>query len=343
MYDFGALIYDENLEMSLWLGEYTGGSTPRLNSISYADGIYWLADRFSGLVRFINSGNSQSIDIGGPPKKDIYKMDWRGSKLVVAGGALSGKWQTYNPSGIYIFEDEAWRRENPTIIENWIDSNVRDFLSVSINPLDENIIATSTYSPVPLALVKSTGGVEEIFTSSNSILEDGNGSNPAMVTHVDYDPEGNLWMLNPYSSKMLKVYDKDKVWHEFALPSSAFNKFTRGLAIDYNGNKWISVEYVGLFGYNDNGTIDNPNDDKTVLLNTGEFSGGLPSNDVNAIAVDFDNEIWIGTNNGFAVLYNSDGSFDALPGDYNAQRIKLEFEGNVEYVLGSTKINDIEG
>ena len=79
-----------------------------------------------------------------------------------------------------------------------------------------------------------------------------------------------------------------------------------------------------------------------VLLNSGENTGALPSNQVNAIAVDFDNEIWIGTDNGFAVLYNSDAAFGASYGDYNAQRIKLEFEGNVEHVLGSTSITDIE-
>ncbi len=58
--------------------------------------------------------------------------------------------------------------------------------------------------------------------------------------------------------------------------------------------------------------------------------------------MDLDNEIWIGTPNGFAVLYNSEGAFGADPGDYNAQRIKIDFEGNVEYVLGNTSITDIE-
>ncbi len=60
------------------------------------------------------------------------------------------------------------------------------------------------------------------------------------------------------------------------------------------------------------------------------------------MAVDFDNEIWVGTESGFAILYNSQASFDASPGDYELQRIKLEFEGNVEYVLGDTWITDIE-
>ena len=46
--------------------------------------------------------------------------------------------------------------------------------------------------------------------------------------------------------------------------------------------------------------------------------------------------------NGFAIIYNSASTFEADPGDYNAQRIKLEFEGNVEFLLGSTFISDIE-
>ena len=60
------------------------------------------------------------------------------------------------------------------------------------------------------------------------------------------------------------------------------------------------------------------------------------------LAVDFDNEIWIGTDNGLAVLYNSENVFDAASGSYNASRIKLEYEGNVEYVLGNSNITDIE-
>jgi hypothetical protein len=79
-----------------------------------------------------------------------------------------------------------------------------------------------------------------------------------------------------------------------------------------------------------------------VNLNSGTTTGDLPSSTVNALAVDFDNEIWIGTDNGFAVLYNSENAFGAAAGDYNAQRIKVEFEGNVEYVLGNTNITDIE-
>ena len=77
-------------------------------------------------------------------------------------------------------------------------------------------------------------------------------------------------------------------------------------------------------------------------MNSGDLTGALPSSEVTALAVDFDNELWIGTDNGFAVLYNASNAFEASAGDYNAQRIKVEFEGNVEFVLGATAISDIE-
>jgi hypothetical protein len=114
------------------------------------------------------------------------------------------------------------------------------------------------------------------------------------------------------------------------------------MVLDYNGNKWFAIEGSGFFGYNNNGSLSDISDDKVKNFNSGETTGALPSNSVTALAVDFDNEIWIGTDNGFAVLYNSASSFDAGLGDYNTQRIKLEYEGNIEYVLGNTNITDIE-
>jgi len=126
------------------------------------------------------------------------------------------------------------------------------------------------------------------------------------------------------------------------LGSAASNTGTSCMAIDYNNNVWMSINDKGLFGYNPGANKTDPSDDKIIRLQDGENNGALPSLLVTAIAVDFDNEIWIGTDNGFAVLYNSVGSFDAGPGGYNAQRIKIPFEGNVEFVLGNTHITDIE-
>ncbi len=340
-YDYGSILYDENLLESFGINNYSSNTVPRVNTVVYTAGEYWIADRNQGLNSFKNNYNSSSIHVVGPPKRRIYATSWYGGKLLVSGGGLSSVTQTFNSSGMYIFEDEQWSLKDRYNMDMWQGLNIWDYLCAEVNPTNENEIAVGTYSPYPLSILQADGQVTDTFTPNNSLLNYTNlGNGSSLVSDVKYDDNGNLWVLNGYSGTPLKVYTSSHEWYEFPVNSAASN-FTFDLVIDYNGNKWFSVRGAGLFGFNDNGTISNSSDDKTVFLNTGEYSGALPSSQVNAIAVDFDNEIWIGTDNGFAVLYNSSGVFDAVGGDYNAQRIKVEFEGNVEYVLGATNITDI--
>lgn len=340
-YATGALQYNNAMVVETYINGYTFGPC-NSNSIDYSDGKYWVADGYNGLVEFTSLGNNQAISISGPPKNAYYSMDWSDGRLAVVGGGLAEVFVTFNSSGMYVFEDETWELRDRDNMTKW-DLTVWDFISVAINPNDKEEIAVGTYSMVPLSIMNSSGQVGDTLTPNNSDLEATSlGNGWSLVSGLQYDDKDNLWVLNGYANEPLKVYTADNTWHSFDLGTSAKSKFTRKLEIDYNGHKWLSVSGVGLFGYNHNGTIANEADDKKVLLNSGTSSGALPSNEVTAIAVDFDNEIWIGTDNGFAVLYNSEGAFDASAGDYNAQRIKVEFEGNVEYILGATHITDIE-
>jgi len=225
----------------------------------------------------------------------------------------------------------------------WSGTDIFDCIAISINPANKDQVAVGSYSKIPLSIIDESGFVSDTLTEFNSLLEPTSLNNGwTMISDLEYDNQGNLWVLNGYANAPLKVLTNEGQWYEFELNTSSKNVFTDDLVIDYNGNKWLSIKGVGMYGYNDNGTIDNLGDDEWVQLNTGQNTGALPSNEVNALAVDFDNEIWIGTDNGFAVLYSSETAFDGIPGEYNAQRIKLEFEGNVEYLLGTTNITDIE-
>jgi len=305
------------------------------------DEVYWLADNLSGLVRFENGGISK-ISFSGPPKNEFYFMDCFKSKLVVAGGGLNGKQKIYSSSGFYVFEDENWTSHDRNNTPLWLEKNIWDFISASINPVD-NKIAIGTYSEQAISIVESNNEVSEVFTLANSNLEPTmNGGVDPMIKYLQYDTKGNLWIANSYSTTPLKVYTKDKVWQAFPLGSSLINKSISKIVIDYNDNKWLVVEGVGLVGLNDNKTIDVLSDDKMKILNSGENSGALPSNEVTALAVDFDNEIWIGTDSGFSILYNSSSIFDAVSGGYNSQRIKLDYQGIGEHMLGKTYITDIE-
>lgn len=342
-YSGGSVFYDASFTLMAAINSYSNGSpTPNQTRIA-SNGKYYIADNALGLVEYTTDTDNRRIAVSGPPKDAFYALDWYRGKLAVAGGGINEVANTYNGAGVYQFEDEGWVAFDKNNVSAWSGENIFDFLSVSVNRADPDQFAVATYSQVPLTIIGADGQAVKTFTPSNSPIEFTNlGNGSAYVSEAKYDEEGNLWILNGYTNNPLRVYSSDGNWYSFDLGAASKNEFTKRMEIDFNGNKWLSIKGVGMYGFNDNGTVSNPGDDKYVLLNSGESTGALPSNEVNAIAVDFDNEIWIGTDNGFAVLYNSEGAFDAAPGEYNAQRIKLEYEGNVEYVLGATNITDIE-
>lgn len=336
-------LFDNNLtELDAYSGYNLGGWISP-NAVAFEGSNLWIADNFRGVLRANNLFSLTDVIVQGPPKNSFYKLDWQRGKLAVAGGNLSQVFVTFNEAGVYFFEDEEWVLKDKANMPLWQGTDLWDCIAVSINPADKDIVAVGSYSKVPLSIIDESGFVVDTITSFNSLLEPTSlGNGWTMISDLEYDNKGNLWVLNGYANAPLKVMASDGQWYEFEMNTSSKNVFTRDLVIDYEGNKWMAIKGVGMYGYNDNGTISNINDDKWVQLNSGENTGALPSNEVNALAVDFDNEIWIGTDNGFAVLYSSESAFDASPGEYNAQRIKLEYEGNVEYLLGSTNITDIE-
>lgn len=91
--------------------------------------------------------------------------------------------------------------------------------------------------------------------------------------------------------------------------------------------------------FNDNGTLSNTSDDQYKVLNTFEGSGGLPSLDVLSMAEDLDGEIWVGTGRGVAVFYAPDAVFSG--GDFDAQQILIEQDGNIQVLLETEAVSTI--
>lgn len=336
-----SVFYDNSFNYTLIINDNSSYNIP--SHVTKLNGKYWCADQNNGLFYTDNGFNFTYINIPGPPKNFFYKLDWSKGVLAVAGGGLANTVLTYNKAGAYTFEDEKWQLYDKFQFSNLQDKNIWDYVAVDVNPNNTNVIATSTFSPIPLVIIDRENLTADTITPYNSTIEFRVGYNDwSYVSDIEYDNDGNLWALNGNSFEPLKLMTPDKTWYSFNLGSSAIGVYTEDLVLDYNGNIWMAFRHTGVIGYNTNGTPTDPSDDKKIVLNTGENTGNLPSGIINAIAVDFDNEIWIGTDDGFAILYNSENAFDAGLGEYNAQQPKIEYEGNVEYVLSGTNVTDIE-
>jgi hypothetical protein len=342
--DGALLTYNANGQLiesalSFYLGIYFRPS----QMVVLENGEKWMADEFSGPIRVIGEYSYEKVTYPGPPRNDFYAMDWNKGKLAIASGRLEFKSPGFLRHGYYLFQDENWSYNDNTTLSQWQGIDIHDFIDISVNPKIPEEVAVSTYSAYPVSIINTANNSCSVYDQTNSPIQlslAGNGW--SLVSDVCYDTKGNLWVLNGWSDRPLVVKRADNTWSAFDCGVEARNKYTTRMVIDKDQNLWFATETNGLFGYNYSETIDNIGDDFHINLSSGDFSGALPSNNVTALAVDLDGELWIGTDAGFAVLYNTTGSFTANPGDYNAQRIKVRFEGNVEYVLGSTHITDIE-
>lgn len=323
------------------VNNFSVGGSGVVNSVIVSDNEAWIGDVYNGGVFHYQGGGSSRIKSSGPPKNDFYKVKSIKGKVVVAGGGLDSKFMTYNQSGVYTFEDETWELKNKSNMNLWSDKDIWDFVSVAINPKNTDQIAVGCYSPTPLSIIKN-GEVTAVYDSNNSDIQVNTSNQATLISDLKYDADGNLWLVNNFSDNPLKVLKSDNTWQTFSLASSISEKVIQQLEIDDNNNKWLVVSGVGVIAFKDNGTLPDISDDETKLINNGDNTGALPTNDVTAIAMDLNGDLWIGSETGFAILYNANTVFDAEPGTYNTQRIKLEFEDNVEYLLGTTHITDIE-
>ena len=340
--DGGFMLYNAQGQ---WQTGYSSNLLDRwLNTsrICFLKNAFWGADQAWGLQEHINEFTCKRYPIEGLANRFVYSMDWQNGVLAVSSGRLEAEIApAFTRNGLHILEEGQWRYHNVPKVSSWDESKMWDFISIAVNPKNPKEIASSTYSFKPLTVLTESDTL--VYDQTNSPLEPVSIGNVwSLVSAVKYDERGNLWCLNGYTDRPIKVLQKEGGWLSFFTGSGSSNKMTTKLEIDFQDHVWIGTYSNGLTGFNHNGTLDDPSDDQYVNLTTGEFLGNLPSNRITALAADFDGELWIGTEAGFAVLYNANGAFDASPGDFDAQRIKVPFEGNTEYVLGEANISDIE-
>lgn len=337
--DGGLFVYNDDLSQNQIIFQYSHGSFPTCVDATFVDGNYFIADRSSGLVRAPNAFASQQILFPGPDNNFSYRVDWHRGKLTVAGGP--------GDRAGYTFQEENWtsiNMFNQVMIQG---KAIPGWLSTTVNPRNTDQVAFGSFSEMPLVVTGDGAQVADTLSIYNSLLEvrfdaATSGLDWSEISDMEYDTRGNLWVANSGCQRPLKAYTEEGAWYDFDLGSTSRNKFTRRIAVDNNGVKWLAIDGAGIYAFDDNETLDDLTDDRYRLLNTGENSGNLPTTTVEALAVDLDNNIWVGTQEGMRVLYNSTGVFDAAPGSYNFQRLLIEFGENVEIVLGSTHITDIE-
>lgn len=134
-----------------------------------------------------------------------------------------------------------------------------------------------------------------------------------VISGVVCDHAGNHWMTinNANDMNIMVVRKPDGSWTTRPLIYN-LNRVTtlldnipvdRSFAVDASGNLWVVSRdgaVKGVFSLNNRGAVS---DTVRFLLNA---DNGLPSNDIRTIVVDRDNDVWIGTDRGIAIVLDPD-------------------------------------
>jgi ligand-binding sensor domain-containing protein len=124
------------------------------------------------------------------------------------------------------------------------------------------------------------------------------------------DPSGATWFVNylAVNGNFLAKLVNDTAFQYFRSPVIASSGYLTSLVIDQKGTKWMANSEptkktaTGLYFFNEEESVAGTTDtDGWGVLTT---SDGLPNNTILSLAVDVDNNVWVGTDLGVAIITN---------------------------------------
>lgn len=324
-------IYDTSLTLidSLW---HSNGNYDLdvAEGISTTDGYYWLADKSRGLIKTKNNWDSESFVPNSPSNFSAFNMSLADNKLwTVAGGYGTG----YSKN-IINHQDDNWWHKLPSTFQNSSGNNVKNLVSVIINPNNPNNVYAGSWADGLLEF--NNRKLTHIYNASNSALDSLN--NLTVTGPLAFDEDNNLWITNSFTINILAVKTPNNDWYSYSFPgfTNTLDEF-HDMLIDDNNYKWIANVFDrNIIVFDDNGTLNNTNDDSKKLLTPSNSE--IPGAKLLAITLDLDGEIWIGTDEGIAVFYNPSEVFER---DIKAERIYIQQDGQTQILLETEIITAI--
>lgn len=336
--------YDISFNEIVSLNTYKGEHLLAPNQTVWGQDYYWLADRKNGLMKMKTSWNGDHYPITGPYNNEAFHLACDQQQLWVSAGRVDGtNWNnTFNWHGAYHFDQQNWETYNQITVSEFafvIDS-VTDILWSTIDPSDKDHVFLSSFRGGLIELQNGQWLNRHTYYNSSLQTRIGQGGNNVCIASTSFDNSGNLWVSNSFVNEPLSVYTADGDWMSFNCGSVASNQLCTDILVDpIYGYVWMAIKSVGLLVYDFNQTPTDISDDQYRILTTAEGNGKLPNNVVNTIVSDRDGEIWLGTEEGPAVIYNP---YDIFSGnDFDAQQILLNLDGTVQLLLETEIINEI--
>ncbi|MGI9190474.1 MAG: two-component regulator propeller domain-containing protein [Chitinophagaceae bacterium] len=300
---------------------------------------YWVADYWQGMTR-VQGGQSGIFRPNAVYDNSCYNLSIYNNKLYVAAGGERSWIYTFNTGGFSEYNNGTWTWYNRFANIPAMDT-LTDITDIAVDPRNGNLYAASFRS-----------GLLEIQPDKTCTVYKNNGyvqatigdPNAYRLVNLKFDRQNNLWMSNYNATEQLVVKKADGSWQKFGFPYSGGERSASQIEIDDAGQKWVlAPRGIGVFVFNDNNSIDNPNDDKVRKLTTGAGYGNLPSNDVYSIAKDKNGKIWVGTGDGIAIFHCPESIFSSGGCDAELKIVQYDLNAGLLFQREMVKTIAVDG
>jgi hypothetical protein len=282
---------------SLGIKQDEANSINPLDVVEISPTEIWEADGWYGMVKLNNRKEKQQFNPNGIFTNSVYNVKVINNNLYALAGNITDWTFTYNRQGFsQLTPNGDWLYFNQFVNTPALDT-ITDLVDLEVDKRNNYVYVASFF-----------GGLLEFHPDKTVTVFKNNGfvqpfGGTYRITNLVLDKKNNLWMSNYGADAPLVVKKADGSWQKFNIPNATGVNTASDIAIDDANQKWlVAPRGIGVFVFNDNGTIDNKNDDKTKFIQKGVGLGNLPTNFVNCVVKDKNGKIWIGTADGIAII-----------------------------------------
>ncbi len=298
---------------------------------------FWALTNGQGLYLNFQQFSTQNINPNSPKTKSIQAMHHDGSRLFVAPGSINEVWgPLFNTDGYFVLDEFTWSSKVPSTEEVY-----PDIITVISDPGDPDHYYLSSYGRGILEY--ANGALIRVYndTTTDGEMLSFAGESQHRVGGFSYDDEKNLWFTNSLTDEPLCNINPEGEVTCFGLGSVAGSSTAlRDILYTTEDQVWMQTRTNGIVVANfADGTLQG----STRLTGT-EGEGNLPGSRILCFAEDLDGEIWIGSDEGVAVIYSPINIFEPNA-NYDASTPQIPQEDNPGFgdpLLGAEVVNDIE-
>lgn len=299
------------------------------------------------------TGNRNAFAPNGPISNTSWRLKYADGRIFTIPG---GRWDAnyYTNGSLSFFDNGIWYNYVTNYFIAHTETNDRcfDLVDIAIDPTDKTHFFVASYG---LGLYEfRNDNIYKFHHCDNSGLIAIEPKDPYNYTRTDgmtFDSKGNLWILNN-GGDLIKYIDRNGEYHSMPYNISAYTPQDILICNKNENQKFVLIpRHKGttnsiLFSFDDNATLDNQYDDKSISLTKvydqdNKEINFYGNNLLRCITQDKNGVVWIGTTSGVFLINDPKKIFN---NDFKAYRIKIprnDGTGLADYLLGTEEIKAI--